>query len=522
MSATAIPTENSAPVSAASVAFLAELARLPAVQKGEFKTVAELVCRRCLDLVDARYVTVWMLDADRKFLRSIVRYDGLTGRQCPEIAIPSEQIVDELAALHGSAQIVSDNALTDPRLTGAHDGYLKEYDIAALLEHVIRVSGEDVGIFSFERVGPLRAWHPSDSALARGVCSYLALTSVNQQKSALEQRSASTAALQTAILHNAAYAVIATDPNGTITFFNRAAEQMLGYRADEIVNKATPALFHDAAEVAYRAAILTTQFNREIEPGFGVFVAKTLAGLPNEDEWIYVRRDGSRMTVLVSTTAIRAANGEVEGFLGIASDITERNRIAHRLRQSEEMLSRVLLQSPDAILITALSDGRILEVNPGFEQITGYTRAEALGHTTIDLSLWVDLVERNAMIQQVRTSGEVKSMPVQISRRGGDRRQCILWGRTFEFAGVDALLTSVQDVTDIKEAAQAARELATHAAVRARYNPLTRILEGSGFGLSRLQSPIRDRCRSCRSSGYCRQDRFRSRLARWRHGHDRR
>ena len=457
MSSAAISSEDSAPVSAATVALLEELARLPAVQKGEFEAVAELVCRRCLELVDARYVSVWMLDADRKFLRSIVRHDGLTRRPCPEIAIPIAHIIDELAALHISPQIVSDNALADPRLTGTRDSYFQEYEITGQLEHVIRASGEDIGIFSIERVGPPRAWHSTDSALARGVCSYLALTSVNRQKSALEQRSASTTALQTAILNNAAYAVIATDLKGTITFFNRAAEQMLGYRADDVVNKTSPALFHDATEVAYRATLLTTQLNREIEPGFCVFVAKTLAGLPNEDEWTYVRRDGSRMTALVSITAIRAANGEVEGFLGIASDVTERNEIAHRLSQSEEMLSRVLLQSPDAILITALADGRILEVNPGFEQITGYARAEAVGHTTIDLSLWVDLAERNAMIQQVRESGEVKSMPIQISRRGGDRRQCILWGRTFEYAGVPALLTSVQDVTDIKEAEQVAR-----------------------------------------------------------------
>lgn len=446
------------PVSAASVAFLAELACLPAVQQGDIDTVADLVCRRCLDLVDARFISVWMLDADRGLLRSLVRYDSLTDERCPEIAIPIAHLADELAALRSATHLVSENAPSDPRLIGVADNYLQQHEITSLLEHVIRVSGEDIGIFSLERVGPSRPWQSADAALARGVCSYLALASINRQKAALEQRSAATAALQSAILNNAGYALISTDVNGTITFFNRAAEQMLGYRAEDLVNKATPAVFHDPVEVAYRATVLSADLGREIKPGFGVFIARTLAGLPNEDEWTYIRRDGSRITALISITDIRGANGEVEGFLGIASDVTERNRIAQRLRQSEEMLSRVLLQSPDAILITALADGRILEVNPGFEQITGYTRAQALGHTTLDLSLWVDLAERATMLKQVREAGEVTSMPIQISRRGGDRRQCILWGRTFEFGGVPALLTSVQDVTDIKQAAQAARD----------------------------------------------------------------
>nr|WP_298685752.1 PAS domain S-box protein [uncultured Dongia sp.] len=450
--------DDGAPVSMETVAFLAELARLPDVQKGDFEAVAKLACERCLKLVAARYVSVWMLDPARTCLRSVMRYDSSTGRRCADINIPIEHIVDELAVLQTAALIVSDDALADPRLIGIRDGYLREHGITAALQHVIRVSGEDIGLFSFEQIGTPQPWSPADSALARGVCSYLALTSVNRQKSDLQQQSATTAALQAAILENAAHAVVATDVDGVITFFNRAAEQMLGYRADEVVHKATPALFHDASEVAARSEQLSRDLGQDIKLGFGVFVAKTLAGLPNEEEWTYIRRDGGRLSVMLSITAIRGKDGTIDGFLGMASDITERNRVSKQLRQSEEILSRVLLQSPDAILITALVDGRILEVNPGFEQITGYSRAEALGHTTVDLSIWVDLTERNAMLKQVRETGEVRSMPVLISRRGGDRRHCILWGRTFDHGGTAALLTSVHDITDIKEAEQAARE----------------------------------------------------------------
>lgn len=444
-------------VSPITGAFLAELARLPAVQEGDLEAVAALACKRALDLVDARFLSVWMINTERTLIRSIVRYDAETGQRSPDIELPIEMVTAELAALHQTTQIVSDDAMTDPRLIGVHDSYLRETGVISLLEHVIRVGGTDVGLLSFERTAQLAPWQPSDLALARGICSYLALTAVNQQRIDLEKKSASTTALQAAILENAAHAVIAADIDGTITFFNRAAEQMLGYRSEDLVNKATPLLFHEPNEVEQRAAQLTADLSTRVLPGFSVFTAKTLAGERNEDEWTYVRRDGTHFPVLLSITAIRAADGTITGFLGMASDITERKLVSSRLRQSEEMLSRVLLQSPDSILITALADGRILEVNPGFEQITGYGRAEAVGRTTIDLNIWVDINERNEMISQVRQNGEVRSMPIQIYRRGEGIRHCILWGRTFEYNDVGALLTSVHDVTDIREAEQKAR-----------------------------------------------------------------
>ncbi|MDY0870839.1 PAS domain S-box protein [Dongia rigui] len=443
-----------APITAA---FLAELARLPAVQEGDLEAVAALACKRALDLVDARYLSVWMLDADRAQIRSIVRYDAETGQRSQDLALPIGSVAAELAALQQTTQIVSDDALADPRFIGVHDSYLRETGVISLLEHVIRVGGTDVGLLSFERTAQTTPWQPTDLALARGICSYLALAAANRQRIELEKQSAGNAALQAAILENAAYAVIASDINGTITFFNRAAEQMLGYRSEEVVNKTTPILFHDPVEVEQRAAQLSSDPAMRIQPGFSVFTAKTLAGERNEEEWTYVRRDGSRFTALLSMTAIRGPDGAINGFLGMASDITERKLVSSRLQQSEEMLSRVLLQSPDSILITALADGRILDVNPGFEQITGYSRQEAIGRTTVDLNIWVDLDERDDMLGQVRTQGEVRSMPIRISRRGQEVRYCVLWGRTFEYNGVAALLTSVHDVTSIKEAEQRAR-----------------------------------------------------------------
>jgi PAS domain S-box-containing protein len=145
-------------------------------------------------------------------------------------------------------------------------------------------------------------------------------------------------ALQNAILNSANYSVISTDPDGTIRTFNATAERLLGYRADEVVGKVTPALIHDDREVERRAEELERELGECIEPGFEVFVAHAKRGYADEREWTYVRKDGSRFPVLLSVTAIRDEQGAVTGYLGVASDITERKRVE---RMKDEFISTV-------------------------------------------------------------------------------------------------------------------------------------------------------------------------------------
>lgn len=142
--------------------------------------------------------------------------------------------------------------------------------------------------------------------------------------------------LQQAILEGANYSIISTTPDGIIKTFNSAAERMLGYTSEEVVGRATPALFHDLNEVCMRAAELTQELGREVRAGFEVFVAKAKLGKPDEREWSYLPKNGNRFHVLLSVTALFDERGKVAGYLGVASDITERKRIAGELVKAKE------------------------------------------------------------------------------------------------------------------------------------------------------------------------------------------
>ena len=145
-----------------------------------------------------------------------------------------------------------------------------------------------------------------------------------------------TSALQKAILASTNYSIISTAPNGLIRTFNAAAERLLGYRAEEVIGKMTPSILHEPAEIRARAEVLSRALGRRIEPGFEVFTARAALGAPDEQEWTYVRKDGTRFPVLLSVTALFDDIRNITGFVGVASDITERKRVADELVKAKE------------------------------------------------------------------------------------------------------------------------------------------------------------------------------------------
>jgi PAS domain S-box-containing protein len=141
-----------------------------------------------------------------------------------------------------------------------------------------------------------------------------------------------TTTLQRAILDSANYSIISTDAEGVIRTFNAAAQRWLGYAPAEVVGRQTPVLFHDPSEVAARQAALSDELGLPVEGGFEALVTRARYGAPEEREWTYVRKDGTRFPVLLSVTALPDEAGGITGFLGVGSDVTERRRAEEQLR----------------------------------------------------------------------------------------------------------------------------------------------------------------------------------------------
>ncbi|MEH6448805.1 MAG: diguanylate cyclase [Oleispira sp.] len=136
-----------------------------------------------------------------------------------------------------------------------------------------------------------------------------------------------------AIIQSANYSIIATDTKGIITTFNSSAEKLLGYDKDELINAKSPDVFHDIPEVLARNEVISKELGINIRPGFETFVAKARQGKIDENNWTYIHKNGNKIPVRLSVTALYDSHGHISGFLGIAFDISEQLQAEEKLEQ---------------------------------------------------------------------------------------------------------------------------------------------------------------------------------------------
>jgi PAS domain S-box-containing protein len=162
------------------------------------------------------------------------------------------------------------------------------------------------------------------------------------------------------------YAVFTLDVAGHVTSWNTGAENIKGYRAEEIIGKHFSRFYPpDAIARNWPGEEL------KIAAGQGRF----------EEEGWRVRKDGTRFWADVVITALRSPAGNLTGFLKITRDLTERRRHEETLRESEERF-RLLVNSVKEYAIFMLdADGCVASWNLGAERIIGYTAAEIIGRS---------------------------------------------------------------------------------------------------------------------------------------------
>ncbi len=287
---------------------------------------------------------------------------------------------------------------------------------------------------------------------------------MNTRLASQVEQLASQARQTQAILDNADYAILATTADGHITVFNRAAERMLGYSAEEMIGKQGLALIHDKEEVVQRAQQMRAEFGMEHATGFDVFVERSRRGLLNEAEWTYLRKDGTRFPVLLSVSALRDETQQIVGYLGIAQDITEHKQAELALQHSKQLLDSVIENIPSMIFMKRAEDLRFVLINKAGEKLLGVKREELIGKSDYDLFPKEQADHFVGKDRETLTSGfrNIEAEPVN-TRENGER---ILHTRKITIRDSEGqakyLLGISDDITEKRHAEQALQEGAQH------------------------------------------------------------
>ena len=168
------------------------------------------------------------------------------------------------------------------------------------------------------------------------------ITEVRRQAALLK-----TGALQSAILTSANFSIIATDEKGIIQLFNVGAERMLGYQAEEVVNKINPSDIHDPQEVRARAKALSLELATTISPGFEALAFKASRGIEDIYELTYICKNGSRFPAIVSITALRDDFENIIGYLLIGTDNSVRKQVELELIEAMAVAEKANLAKSD-------------------------------------------------------------------------------------------------------------------------------------------------------------------------------
>ncbi|MEN9574567.1 MAG: hypothetical protein RL514_2422 [Verrucomicrobiota bacterium] len=190
-----------------------------------------------------------------------------------------------------------------------------------------------------------------------------------------------------------------------------------------------------------------------------------LAGhaLLNKEEPV-VHPDGSQRFILTTKVPLRDPAGNIIGLVGIGRDFTERKQAEEALRQSEERFAKAFEASPAAVNIVTVREGRLLMANNSYCQFFGYTRAELIGRTVLELGIHADPAQRAPLIERLLAQGSVRDYEVQARRKDGTVRDGLLAVEFFNYPGVaePVLISTFTDITERKQAEEALRESESH------------------------------------------------------------
>jgi PAS domain S-box-containing protein len=236
--------------------------------------------------------------------------------------------------------------------------------------------------------------------------------------------------------------VLLSFPQGQFVDINQAYLDLVGFEKDDLIGKTT----------------LELGIVRDAALRHATYDALESKGFASGEDIIHFNKNGEQRALIANLERI-----EIDGrfyILGTMVDVTERQQADQELRQSQERFARAFRFSPAGLTVTRSADGRYLDVNESFCRLTGYTREELIGRTTLEIGFFRDKEERETIVRELRAGRPIRNFEYKIPTRWGETREILLSLEPIVIENQDCLLSAVLDVTERNQAGTELRQLA--------------------------------------------------------------
>jgi PAS domain S-box-containing protein len=243
------------------------------------------------------------------------------------------------------------------------------------------------------------------------------------------------------LIEHSSDAIVMFDSDWNIMYVSPGSNRVLGFQPAEVVGREALSFVHP-----------------DDIPGVKDWFDECLAN-PGKPISVMARvrhKEGSWRTLEgVFTNLLH--DPQVRGIVNNYRDITKRIEAERALRESEEKFKRTFQSNPNSMSINTLEEGIFLDVNDAFLRTTGFGREDIIGRRSTDTS-WVDKEDRSRMLRLLHEEGRVEGMETAFHTKSGKVLFSSLSAVIVEIGGAQCVLTTSQDITERRRAADRLRQ----------------------------------------------------------------
>jgi two-component system NtrC family sensor kinase len=245
----------------------------------------------------------------------------------------------------------------------------------------------------------------------------------------------------TSLLEYAPHATVVLNSDTSVRYVNPAWERINGWTLKEVVGIKAPYPW----------------WPDEFKESFMEPFKETMKQDGGSSEIFAQKKNGEIYWIDMNWVSVKH-NGELAYMIINSVDITERKKMEAALKESEEKFSKAFSSSPNPVCIVTIKEGTFLDVNESFLRFCGYSREEVIGHTPVELNLWVSKNDEKKMGKSLKETGKLDKMEIQSRMKSGEIRIGLFSAEEIEIGGVKCITIVITDITERKKAQEALRQ----------------------------------------------------------------
>ena len=393
-------------------------------------TLLGLITQRAVDLVEAATSgVVYLWDRASEVLTTQAWHGR--GEWMREVRLRLGEGIAGTVAQRREGLLVNDYR-TSPYMNPL---FMERLGLTAVLAEPLLYREQLVGVIAISNEGTGRLFTVQDRELLALFAAQAAVAIENAQ---LYEEVRGTRDFLQSIAANSADAIVTADVHGRVTHFSPGAEELLGYRAEELLGTRAVDYYRGGLEEA-RAFMQRLRVEGRIR----------------NYETALRTKDGGWVEVSSSISLLREVRGVVIGTLAIYKDMTEHKRAEAALRESEEKYRTLFEECKDAIVINT-PEGKVVDVNQAFLNLFGYTRDEGMEINVREH--YIHPADRVKFRQELEHKGAAKDFEAKLRKKDGTEIDCLLTSTAWR--AKDSSILGFQGILhDITERKRAQEEL---------------------------------------------------------------